>query len=94
MFKSKRIVVSACMFLSFFFLPFLPWYVPFIIGIIYSWYTTYYEFIFLGFLMDLSYASGYFVFFSNYHIPLFFTCLTTLLILVLQSVKNRVRFYS
>jgi hypothetical protein len=59
MFKSKRTFVNIAIFGSFLILPFLPWYVPFACAIVASWYFSYYEFIFLGFLMDIFFASSH-----------------------------------
>jgi hypothetical protein len=82
------------MFGSFFLLPFMPWYIPFLIGAFASWYYILYEFILLGFFMDIMFASGHFVQLSTFHAPLFFTFLSALLIILLQTIKNKVRFYA
>lgn len=94
MFKSKRFLANVSMFGSFFLLPFMPWYIPFLIGSFVSWYYVFYEFILLGFLMDIIFMSREFVLFSSVHIPLFFTFLSALVTVVLQTIKNKVRFYA
>ncbi|MBP6974446.1 MAG: hypothetical protein KBB54_00715 [Candidatus Pacebacteria bacterium] len=103
MFKSKRALVNIVLFGSFIFVPFLPWYIPFAIGIVAAWYLSYYEFIALGFLMDVFFASRYMSAVSD--VPLvagasfilrtfFFTLITAGIVFVLQMIKKRVRFYS
>ncbi len=94
MFKSKRFLANIAMFGSFFFLPFMPWYIPFLIGAFTSWYYIFYEFVLLGFLMDIMFASKHFVHVSDMHISLFFTIISALLIFMLQTIKNKVRFYA
>ncbi len=89
MFKSKRFLANVAMFGSFFFLPFMPWYIPFLIGAFTSWYYIFYEFILLGFLMDLMFVSAHFA-----YIPIFFTYIAALVVVVFQTIKNKVRFYA
>ena len=110
MFKSKRTITNIALFSVFLFLPFVPWYVPFVAGVVASWYVTYYEFIVLGFLMDMFFASSHMslgkeVFVQTSQIPyissaptffgtFFFTLITAFIVFILQLLKKRVRFYS
>lgn len=109
MFKSKRALVNIVLFGSFLTLPFLPWYAVFIVGTISAWYFTYYEFILLGFLMDISFSSSHMSMVTkeiviDSSIPFvsaapsfigtfFFTLIAAAIVLVLQIIKKRVRFY-
>lgn len=115
MFKSKRTLVNIGIFGSFIMIPFLPWYVPFVCAIIASWYFSYYEFLILGFLMDVFFASSHMSIVGespigrdlivNSTIPFvsgapsligtfFFTLVSAGIVLILQMIKKRVRFYS
>ncbi len=109
MFKSRRTLANILIFGSFILFPFLPWYIPFAGGIIAAWYFSYYEFILLGFLMDIFFTSSHmsivgreFVIESS--IPFvaatpsflgtfFFTLIAAVIVFVLQMIKKRVRFY-
>lgn len=109
MFKSKRAFVNISIFGSFLLIPFLPWYVPFISGVIAAWYFSYHELIFLGFLMDVFFASSHMSLVTkdvviDSTVPFisgapsfigtfFFTLISASIVLVLQMVKKRVRFY-
>lgn len=110
MFKSKRTITNIGIFGSFILLPFLPWYILFVAGIVASWYFTYYEFIVLGFLMDMFFASShmslgdteltlqtslpYMSSAPTFIGTFFFTGITACIVFVLQLLKKRVRFYS
>lgn len=110
MFKSKRTLVNILLFGSFALVPFFPWYALFIVGIISAWYFSYYEFILLGFLMDVSFSSSHMSIVTkeiviDSSIPFvsaapsiigtfFFTCIAASIVFVLQIIKKRVRFYS
>lgn len=110
MFKSKRALVNILIFSSFVLVPFFPWYALFIAGTITAWYFSYYEFILLGFLMDISFSSSHMSMVTkeiviDSTIPFvsaapsfigtfFFTLISASIVLVLQIVKKRVRFYS
>jgi hypothetical protein len=115
MFKSKRTLVNIAIFGSFILIPFLPWYIPFVGAIIASWYFSYYEFLILGFLIDVFFASSYMStvgenntvvdFAIGSTIPFvkdapsfagtfFFTLVSAAIVLILQMIKKRVRFYS
>ena len=110
MFKSKRTLVNILIFGTFIFIPFLPWYVLFIAGTISAWYFAYYEFIALGLLMDIMFSSSHLSVVTkeiviDSSIPFvsgapsfigtfFFTLISASIVLVLQIVKKRVRFYS
>ncbi len=115
MFKSKRTFVNIAIFGAFLFIPFLPWYVPFAGAIIASWYFSYYEFLLLGFLMDVFFASSHMSIVGESFIgkdlviestipfvsdapsligTFFFTLISAAIVLILQMIKKRVRFYS
>ncbi len=91
MFKSKRSYVNILVFGSFLFLPMVPWWVPFIIGIVAAWYFNYYELMLLAFLMDIAYGSAYFFSFFSFGFALPFTVLAAAIILVLETLKKRIR---
>jgi hypothetical protein len=83
--------------------------VPFIAGVIACWYFSYYEFIALGFLMDVFFASSHMSLVTKDVViestvpfisgapsfigTFFFTLIAASVVLVLQMVKKRVRFY-
>lgn len=92
--RSKRLSANIALFGSVLFLPFMPWYVPFVAGAIIAWYAPYYELILLGFILDLTYASGYFFYPFGTSFPLPFTCLAGLILIILHVIKKRVRFYA
>jgi hypothetical protein len=110
MFKSRRTLANILLFGSFALLPFMPWYALFVGGAIAAWYFPYYEFILLGFLMDVSFSSSHMSMVTkelviDSSIPFvssapsllgtfFFTLISAAIVLVLQIVKKRVRFYS
>lgn len=62
----------------------MPWYLPFLSAVIAAWYFDYYEIMALGFLMDLSFASS----------DMIFTLISASILIVLQLIKKRVRFYA
>lgn len=110
MFRSKRTLVNIILFGTFILVPFIPWFVLFIIGILGAWYFSYYEFIVLGLLMDIMFSSSHMSIVTkeiviDSSIPFvsgapsfigtfFFTLISASIVLVLQIVKKRVRFYS
>ena len=110
MFKSKRTLVNIAIFVPFVCIPFVPWYVPFACAIVASWYYSYYEFIVLGFLMDVFFASSRIDMFTGVsakdldllysaEVPPFiytvlFTLISASIVFILQMIKKRVRFYS
>ncbi len=69
----------------------LPWWVSLIIGAIGLWKYTYYEYIVLGFLLDLLYGSNAVWQGHHIHPALFFTGLTLALFVALQLLKKKVR---
>jgi hypothetical protein len=91
MFKSKRFYSNLIIFISIFT---LPWWVPLFLSIIAAWFYLYYEAIIVGLLLDLLYRSDLFVTFYGKHIPLFFTIILTVIVIVFRIIKKRVRFYS
>lgn len=110
MFKSKRTLVNIVIFVPFVCVPFVPWYIPFSLAIVASWYYPYYEFIALGFLMDVFFASSragifsgepaeglnqlYVASASSFIHTVFFTLIAASIVFILQIIKKRVRFYS
>lgn len=94
MLKSKRLYINLLIFGLFFFALPVPWYVPFIIGSVFSWYVIFYEFLVLGLLMDCAFASGHFSTIAGRPFPLFFTLGAALIVVMLQTIKNKVRFYA
>ena len=64
------------------------------LSIIASWFYLYYEAVVVGLLLDLLYRSDLFVTFYGKHIPLFFTIMLTVVVVVFRIIKKRVRFYS
>lgn len=64
------------------------------LSIIAAWFYLYYEAIIVGLLLDLLYRSDLFVTFYGKHIPLFFTIILTVIVIVFRIIKKRVRFYS
>lgn len=91
MLKSKRLYANVLVFGIFFFLTSIPWYVPFVIGLIYLAYIPYYELILLGFLIDLTYSSSHFFSINSHKVSLPFTILTGILVLIFQILKKRIR---
>lgn len=91
---SKRLIVNIVIFSSLLFLPFIPWYITFLMAIVASWYFVYYEILLVGLIMDLMYSSSLFfhTFDRPYSIPFLSAGLVTMIIL--QSLKNKVRFYA
>lgn len=110
MFKSKRTLVNIAIFVPFVCIPFVPWYIPFSFAIVASWYYSYYEFILLGFLMDVFFASSragifvgeraeglnllYAAGVPSFIHTVFFTLISASIVFILQMIKKRVRFYS
>ena len=95
MWKSKRLYFNLVMFGLFVTVPVLPWYLVCIVGIMGVWYVPeFYEFIALGFLIDVSYGSIYFFKAVGHPFPLPFTILSAVCFAILQVIKNKVRFYS
>jgi len=72
----------------------MPWWVPLSLAVISSWFYLYYEAVIAGLLLDLLYRSDIFVTFYGRHIPMFFTILLTLVIIIFRVIKKQVRFYS
>ena len=91
MFKSKRLYTNLRIFLSIFI---FPWWAPFVLSIFASWFYLYYEAVIVGLLLDLLYRSDLFVSFYGNHIPLFFTIILTVVVILFRTVKKQVRFYS
>lgn len=94
MFKSKRFYINILIFGSMVFLPFVPWYLPFIGAMIACWYMNYYEIILLGFLIDATFMSAHFftIFSKPFYFP--FTFLSFAILIALKALKNRLRLYS
>jgi len=94
MFRSKRLYINILVFGLFFFTPITPWYVLFAIGAYVSWLFPYYEFMLLGFLMDVTYSSGHFFAIFGHPFPLPMTVSAAILVIALQAIKKKVRFYA
>lgn len=90
--KSKRTLVNIGIFGTLLLLPFVPWYFIFVASIIASWHYTYYEFLLVGFIIDLSYDSNVFFTVFNHPFPLPWTLFAAAILAVLHLVKKRVRF--
>lgn len=91
MFKSKRLYSDLIIFISIFT---LSWWIPLVLAIIASWFYLYYEAIVVGLFLDLLYRSDLFVTIYGKHIPMFFTLILTIVVIVLRIIKKQVRFYS
>lgn len=72
----------------------MPWYIPYIVALVAAWHYAFYEILILGLLMDLAFDSAHF--FTVYEQPFTypFLILSAAALVVLQSVKKRVRFYA
>lgn len=92
MFKSKRVLANIGMVVVLVCVPIIPWYVIFIFGTILAWYYTYYEFLFIGLLMDLLYRSVNFETVFGYGYPLPCTGVAAIVLIILHLLKKRVRF--
>jgi len=93
MFKSRRFYSNLVIFGLFLFMPSCPWYVPLALAAFCAWHVFFFEIIILGFLMDLQFESGHFVTVLGHAFPLAFTVLASFILVVLQTIKNKVRFY-
>ena len=91
MFKSKRLYINSIVFGSFLFMPIVPWYLPFAIAGMTAWYMTYYEFIALGFLMDIAYGSASNFSLFSHHFPLPLTVLAMAILFIFETLKKRIR---
>lgn len=92
MFKSKRTYVNIGILIILLGIPFVPWYVIFVLSTIAAWYYTFYEFIYVGLLLDLLYASKNFgtIFGEAYPLPC--TTAALIILIILHLLKKRVRF--
>lgn len=92
MLKSKRLYGNIIVFGIFFLLAEAPWYLPFILGAIFLWLIgNYYEYILLGFIMDISYGSGHLFSIFYHKFPLPFTVSAAAMFLAFQIIKKRIR---
>jgi hypothetical protein len=91
MFRSKRLYVNIAVFGIFFFVPILPWYIPFLIAAFAAWFFKYYELVALGFLMDVAYDSSHFFSLFSHSFPLPFTVFSLILVLILPNIRSRFR---
>lgn len=94
MLRSRRLYANIFVFGTFFFVPLCPWYVTFLLGAVSAWYVDYYELIFLGFLMDIAYGSSRFFSIFSHGFPLPFTVLAAVIVVILQTIKKRVRSHA
>jgi hypothetical protein len=95
MFKSKRVIVDVLLFLFLVFVPFIPWYlVALCIGLSAWYFDNYFEALFFGFVMDILFSSSLFFHIFDRQFALPFTFISFMLVIILQSIKNKVRFYS
>lgn len=90
MFWLKRILLNSLLFAS---ILFLPWYIPVILGILFYWKYSMYEILAWALCMDILYDS-YHVQQAGWFPALVFTYSTALLILILNLIKKRIRFYA
>lgn len=70
----------------------LPWWVALVIGVIAMRWFAYYEFMVIGFVIDLMYGSPAIWADRYIHPPLFFLWLTFFIFIALQLLKKKVRF--
>lgn len=90
--KSRRTLVNIGIFGSLFFIPIMPWYIIFLACVIASWHYVYYEFLLIGFIMDMAYGSAQFFTIAQTPFALPCTAFAALVLIVLHLVKKRVRF--
>jgi hypothetical protein len=71
--------------------PICPWYLTFLLGVVSAWFMTYYELIFLGFLMDVTFGSGQLFSAFSHGFPLPLTVIAGVIVVIMQLIKKRIR---